>query len=239
MHATYALTALLVPFVGWYLLGPAAVLFGWTRHAFIRLCSWGMVLFALLTAIGDTESTAAERVAWTVAWLAAAAIGFRFGGRFAGRTLDRIGRRCIAMLSVGRLQRQRDSHELIVVCERRIGRPVDAAARLRFTTSSGARTHVLALAAGYMWWLESHPWRANVGAIVGYRPLDGLAPHTERRRERRHVIELSWPSRGELFVGTVYGDGADRLVGQLTADHFARTTAIGQVATTQGDSDDE
>lgn len=233
-HASYALAALLVPIVGWFVLAPAAVMFGWTRRAFMRLCSWAMLLLALLSAFGDTASSGSQRVAWSVGWLAAAVIGFRFGG---GGRFDRLGRRCAAAVSARRPDT--DSRELIALCERRIGRQVDAAARLRFTSSSGVRTHVLALAAGYLWWLELRPWRTNVGAIVGYRPLNGLAPHTERRRDGRHVIELSWPSSGELFVGTVYGRGADRLVGQLTADEFARTTRGGDVATTQHDSDDD
>jgi hypothetical protein len=145
--------------------------------------------------------------------------------------------RCAAAISA--LRADHDSRELIALCERRIGRRVDAAARLRFTSAAGVRTHVLALAAGYLWWLELRPWRTNVGAIVGHRPLNGLAPHTERRRDGRHVIELSWPSSGELFIGTVYGRGADRLVGHLTADEFARTTRGGHVATTQHDTDDD
>jgi hypothetical protein len=119
--------------------------------------------------------------------------------------------------------REPDPHALTVLCERRLGRPVDAASRVRSKTRAGTRISVLALAAGYVWWLELHPWRTEIGAIVGYRPLAGLAPHTEPRRKGRHAVELSWPTSGELFVGTAYGSGAARLVGQLTADEFART----------------
>jgi hypothetical protein len=114
---------------------------------------------------------------------------------------------------------------LILLCERRIGQPVDAAARLRVKTPEGRRTRVLALAGGHIWWLEAHPWRNRVGRIMLYRPLQGLAAHSERRRRGRYALELSWPAIGELFVGTLYGPGADRVTGQLAAEQFARTTA--------------
>jgi hypothetical protein len=216
----------LVPFVGWYLLAPIAMVFGWTRSAFMRSCSWAMLLLAVLAAAGSTGRAAAPRVAWSVGWLAAATIGFRFAGglrarRPAAGPPARAWRRLAASIPAARPGQ--DPDELIVLCERRIGRPVQAAARLRVKTPSGGRTHVLALAAGCLWWLELHPWRSRVGAILGYRPLEGLAAHTGQRRRGRHAIELSWPLTGELYVGTLRGRGAERLAGQLAADQFART----------------
>jgi hypothetical protein len=78
------------------------------------------------------------------------------------------------------------------------------------------------LAAGRVWWIELHPWRTALGPILLYRSLHGLAAHTERRRGGSHQVELSWPSSGELFLGTLYGPGADRVAGQLAAEQFAR-----------------
>jgi hypothetical protein len=220
-QASFAVVALFVPIVDWYLVAPVAALFGWTRRAFMLLCCWAMLLLAVLAAAGGLESTAATRAAWGISWLAAAAIGFRLAGRTGGPgPLARLSRRYASVLAAA--LPGRDPRELIVLCERRIGRSVDAAARLRVQTPSGARTHALALAGGHVWWLELHPWRMRAGAIIAYRPLDGLAAHTERRRAGRHRVELSWPSAGELFVGTLYGPGADRLAGQLTAEQFAR-----------------
>ncbi len=223
-QASFAVVALLVPFVGWYLMAPVAVLFGWARRAFMRLCSWAMLLLAVLSAVGSLEPAAAARAAWGISWLVAAAIGFRLAGGIGGRgRLARLSRRCANAISAS--LPERDPSALIVLCERRIGRQVDAAARLRVKTPSGARTHALALAASHLWWLELHPWRMRTGAIIAYRPLDGLAAHMERRRAGRHLVELSWPAVGELFVGMLYGPGADRLAGQLTAEQFARMHA--------------
>lgn len=119
----------------------------------------------------------------------------------------------------------RAADRLTLLCERRIGQPVSAATRIRVKTPDGRRTRVLALAGGHVWWLELSPWRARVGRILLYRSLDGLAAHTERRLGGRHVLELSWPAAGELFVGTLRGAGGDGLIGQLTSEQFARTTS--------------
>jgi hypothetical protein len=227
-QASYALAALFAPFVGWYLLAPVAVLFGWTRHAFMRLCSWILLVLAVLSAAGDVDRAASQRIAWGVAWVTAAAIGLRLSRRVgvdlpAPRPLSRLLHRSGSTTSVVRAKR--DPHELIVLCERRLAKPVDTAVRLRVNTPSGARTHVLALAAGYLWWIELHPWRTRLGPILLYRSLHGLAAHTERRRGGRYDVELSWPSNGELFVGTLYGPGADCVAGLLAAEQFSRARA--------------
>jgi hypothetical protein len=114
---------------------------------------------------------------------------------------------------------------LIVLCERRIGKPVDIASEFRVKTPAGPRTHLLAVAAGYVWWVELQPWRSTIGCILLYRPLDGLAAHSERVRPGDYQLELSWPASGELFVGRLHGAGADRLAGQLAAEQFARSRA--------------
>jgi hypothetical protein len=119
------------------------------------------------------------------------------------------------------LSATRSAEELIVLCERRIGRPVDAAARIRVRTASGTRILALAVADGWLWWLDAHPRRSRVGRIVLYQPLDGLSMYTETRRRGRHWVELSAPATGELFLGLIYGPGAERLVGQITAEQFA------------------
>lgn len=195
---------------------------------FVRVFSWLLVALAVLTPTGDTGQGAVARVAWSVAFVVAAAVGFRVCSRVAARVPEpglrtRAWRRSVAATSVTRFHR--DPHELIVRCERRIGRPVDMAGYARVKTPSGARKHVLAVAAGYVWWLELHPWRGSVGRILLYRPLDGLAAHSEPRRRGRHLLELSWPANGELFVTTLHGPGADRLAGQLAAEQFARAGA--------------
>jgi hypothetical protein len=223
-HASYALAALLMPFVSWHLVAPVAVLFGWTRPAFMRLGSWVFVLLAVLAAVGDVEHSPPHRVAWGAAWLVAAAISFRLsrhtGTQAAPGSPGRVRSSFAAAVSAARPNR--DPHELVVLCERRIGRPVDAAARLRVRTPSGARTHALALAAGYVWWIELRPWRTRLGPILLYRSLRGLAAHAEGRRSGSHRLELSWPASGELFLGTLHGPGANRLIGQLAAEQFAR-----------------
>jgi hypothetical protein len=195
---------------------------------FMRVFSWLLLALAILTATGDASQGTVERVAWSLAFVAAAAVGFRLSSRVAVRlpkpslhTSAR--RRSVAAISVTRFDR--DPRELIVRCERRIGRTVDIASYARVKTPSGARNHVLAVAAGYVWWLELHPWRDSVGRIVHYRPLDGLAAHSEPRRRGRHLLELSWPANGELFVATLHGPGADGLAGQLAAEQFARAGA--------------
>lgn len=114
---------------------------------------------------------------------------------------------------------------LAVLCEQRIGRPVIAAARIRVRTPAGPRTHVLALTDGVLWWIELHPWRSGLGAIIAWRALDDLVVHSAPQLVRGHILELSSPGTGELLVGTVRGPGADRLLGQLAAEQFARTQA--------------
>lgn len=195
---------------------------------FVRVFSWLLFALAVLSATGNSGQSAVARVAWSLAFLVAAAIGFRVSSGVSAR-LPKPGlpkralRRSVAATSVTRLHR--DPRELIVRCERRIGRPVDMAGYARVKTPSGARKHVLAVAAGYVWWLELHPWRGSVGRILLYRPLNGLAAHSEPHRRGRHLLELSWPANGELFVTTLHGPGADRLAGQLAAEQFARAGA--------------
>jgi hypothetical protein len=124
-----------------------------------------------------------------------------------------------------RLDATNDSTKLALLCERRIGHPVAVAARIRVETDQGRRrTRALAIAAGQLWWLELGGWpRRTVGRVLGWRPLEGLAAHTERRRNGGYVIELSWPAQCELYTGTLLaGEDAERLVGQLAADAFAR-----------------
>jgi hypothetical protein len=117
------------------------------------------------------------------------------------------------------------SAQLAVLCERRIGHPVIAAARMRVETAEGKRqTRVLAIAVNQLWWLELSAWpRRSVGRVLGWRPLDGMAAHTELQRGGGYAIELSWPTQCELYTGRLLGgEQADELVGQLTADAFAR-----------------
>jgi hypothetical protein len=222
---SYALTVLLVPFICSYLLAPIAVRFGWTRRAFMRLCSWMLVALGVLAVIGNANRVGWHAVAWGAAFLTAAAIGLHLSdGRGHGlrvpRSARRMWRQCTSVLGP-----RRDPDELVVLCERRIGRPVDVASQFRVKTPAGPRTHVLAVAAGHVWWLELHPWRGTIGCILLYRPLDGLAAHSERVRPGRYQLELSWPASGELFVGRLDGTGADRLAGQLAAEQFARAGA--------------
>ena len=225
---SYALTVLLVPFICSFFLAPIAVRFGWRRRAFMRLCSWMLIALGVLSLIGNTKRSGWHAVAWGAAFLVAAAMGFhlsgeRPGGPFVRRSATRLWRRCTGAVSV--LRPRRNTDELIVLCERRIGRPVDVASEFRVKTPAGPRTHLLAVAAGYVWWVELQPWRSTIGCILLYRPLDGLAAHSERVRPGDYRLELSWPASGELFVGRLHGAGADRLAGQLAAEQFVRARA--------------
>jgi len=114
---------------------------------------------------------------------------------------------------------------LAVLCEQRIGRRALAAARIRVSTPAGARTHALALSDCVLWWIALDRWRTRLGPVLAWRPLDGLVIHTTARRRGGHRLELSSPATGELLTGIVHGPGAERLVGQLTADQFARVAA--------------
>jgi len=225
---TYALTVLLVPFICSFVLAPIAVRFGWTRRAFMRLCSWILLALGVLSIIGNAKRAGWDAVAWGAAFLLGAAIGLHLSdGRGRGvrapRSATRMWRGCTGAVSA--LRPGRDPDDLIVLCERRIGRPVNVASQFRVKTPSGPRTHVLAVAAGCVWWLELQPWRDTIGCILLYRPLDGLAAHSERVRPGRYQLELSWPASGELFVGRLHGAGADRFAGQLAAEQFARARA--------------
>jgi|GEM_PF-5469551 len=117
--------------------------------------------------------------------------------------------------------------DLGLLCERRIGQPVVAAATLKVQSDRRSTKLALAMTAAHLWWLELKTWpRPRVGRVLGWRPLEGLAAHTERRRGGRYVLELSWPLDGELYTGELEaGSDADRLVGQLTAEAFARSTS--------------
>lgn len=224
-QASYALAALLAPFVAWYLLAPATVLFGWSRRRFMRFCSWMLILCAVVSIVGDVNRSPALRLAWGASWLGAAVIGFGLCGGVLG---DSRARRLLVRTRQRRAtvaggESMCASNELIVLCERWIGAPVAAAAHVRVKSRTGGRTYLLALSAGYLWWIELPRWQLWPGRVLLYRPLAGLATHSERRRRGRHRLELSWPSTSELFTGVLYGPGADRLAGQLAAEQFART----------------
>ncbi len=225
-QASYALAALFVPFVGWYLLAPIAVLFGWTRRAFMRLCSWMLLALAVLAVAGTGEHSLSSRAAWTVGWLAGALMSFGLarsadvharGPGPVGRFWRRGAATVLGTPPIG------DPFQLEMLSERRIGRPVLAAARVRIRTPKGVCTHVLALTSGVLWWIELRPWRLRFGPIIAWRSLDGVVVHAEARRGSRHLLELSQPNSGELLEGTVYGPGADRLIGHLTAEEFAHS----------------
>jgi hypothetical protein len=193
---------------------------------FVRRFSSLLPALAVLSATAAAAQGVLARVAWGMAFLVAATIGLRLSSRAAGRPskpgpITHLWRR-----SAWVPRFHRDPCKLIVQCERRIGRAVDAAGHLRVQTPSGTRDHVLAVAADYVWWLELPSWRGNVGPILLYRPLDGPAAHSETRRGARHLLELSWPASAELFIGTFHGPGADRLVGRLSAEQFARVAAV-------------
>ena len=178
----------------------------------MRALGWILLALALLSVVGGVDPSLSTRAAWAALWLGAAAFAFRLSR--GSRTEARLPR-----------PRTGDPDELILLCERRIGRSVEAAARVRVKTPRGARTHALALAAGYLWWIELRTWPTRVGVILLYLPLEGLAGHTQRRRRGRHRMELSWPCSGELFLGTLHGPGTDRLAGLLAAEQFSLARA--------------
>lgn len=114
--------------------------------------------------------------------------------------------------------------EFRILCERRIGHPVDAACRARFETANGTRAYALALTAGWLWWLEIYRWPLRIGRVLSYQPLHGLVAHTSYHRGRHHV-ELSWPVAGVLLIGVLQGKQAEDFDGKLTAALFNQSTA--------------
>lgn len=224
---SYALAALLAPFVVWYLVAPVARLFGWSRVGFTRVASWAMVALAIGSLTGLADPAWRVRLAWAAGWLLAALIGWRIASGIGWRPrrttpLTGLGQRYASLV----LRRtEREPQALALLCEQRIGRRVLAASRMRVTTAAGTRTHALALTHGVLWLVEIRPWRRTLGPILTRWPLDGAVVHTKPRRCGRYLLELSRPAAGELVEGILVGASADAFVGQITAEQFARTRA--------------
>jgi hypothetical protein len=123
-------------------------------------------------------------------------------------------------LSPSHAWRRVTSDEIGVLCERRIGDRVDAAAPITITD----QRCVLALAGNAVWVLEDgsssrHP---EVGRVLARWSRDELVSHVEPSG-RGQRLELSWPRHGALVRGLMpAGTPADAFTGQLVADELAR-----------------
>ncbi len=126
---------------------------------------------------------------------------------------------------------ERRSHRLVadpleLRAERRIGRQVICACRIRVREPIGTCVEVLALSAdGILWWLPFDPWRRRAGPVICWRSLaDGVLYTRPRRVGSGWVFEFSHPPTGELFLGTLLEPGAKRMAGHLAASQFAALT---------------
>jgi hypothetical protein len=112
--------------------------------------------------------------------------------------------------------------ELAALCERRIGRQVDAAVPATIAADPPALC-VVALAGDGIWVLEdtSRLWRPRVGRVLTCWARQGVVAHVEHRRRGDH-LELSWPA-ARAFVRALLPSGAtaDQFAGHLVADELA------------------
>jgi hypothetical protein len=228
MRLEYVPAFLFVPVVARWLVYP---LFKAAGRAALLLTSWVLLLFAF-TSLDPTMGKGHDLGA--LGCLGASLLGFLLMARLRPpipppRLFGRLW--CLPSGLVGFLPRALagggGAHTLASRCERRLGQPVLAASSIRVQTLNGKRVQAIALTQDHIFWLEHDPWRQQIGRVLAWRPLTGLAPHAAPRRFRKNqLLELSWPATCELFIGTLLaGADADHFVGQLTASHFQRTPA--------------
>jgi hypothetical protein len=232
MPLEYAPAFLLVPFVARYAVYPAMRVIGFAAagRTLLRLNAWAFLIFAFASL---DPSNGKGRVAAAIGLLLASLLTFRLLARLKPPTptprllrwITRSPRTLLTPLATRRPGRDRHP-PLTVLCERRIGEPVLAACRIRIRTTNGTQICAIALTETQILWLEERPGRQQLGSVLSWRPLAGLATHTERGRVGGYRLELSWPGQCELFTGTLFpGPDADGFVGHLTAAVFARAPA--------------
>jgi hypothetical protein len=102
-----------------------------------------------------------------------------------------------------------DRPNLAELCERRIDRPVLAAAFIRGLERKSDEW-VLALTDGALWWLEIQPGR-GVGGWKHWAELTDQVVHIEPKRRGRWLLELCHRNTGELVQGIVFGRAARQL----------------------------
>ena len=228
MRLEYVPAFLFIPLVGRWVIYPLCKALG---RAVLLLASWVLLLFAF-TSLDPSNGNGHDLGA--IGCLGASLLGFFLMARLhppipPPRVLTRLWQRPAALLSrlVPAQARGRGSHTLATLCERRLGQPVLAACLVQAPTPAGAHVQAIALTQTHIFWLDHEPWRGQIGRVLAWRPLAGLAPHTASPRfSRRQLLELSWPATCELFTGTLLaGADADTFVGQLTASQFQRTPA--------------
>jgi hypothetical protein len=225
MRLEYVPAFLFIPLVGRWVIYPLCKALG---RAVLVLASWVLLLFAF-TSLDPSNGKGHDLGA--LGCLGASLLGFFLMARLhppipPPRVFTRLWRGPAGLLArLAPRAGHRGSHTLATLCERRLGQPVVAACLVRAPTPAGPRVQAVALTQAHIFWLEHEPWRRQVGRVVAWRPLAGLAPHAAPQRfSRRHLLELSWPATCELFTGTLLlGSDADTFVGQLTANQFQRT----------------
>jgi hypothetical protein len=117
-----------------------------------------------------------------------------------------------------------DKPNLGELCERRIDRPVPAAAFVRGLERKSDEW-VLALTDGVLWWLEIQPGR-GVGGWKHWVKLSDQVVHTEPQRRGRWLLELCNRDTGGLVQGIVFGAAAGRL--SLAIQEFAPREMAGR-----------
>jgi hypothetical protein len=113
------------------------------------------------------------------------------------------------------------AEELAMACERRIGRPVDAAVPVQIAPDQ--MVCLLALSADALWILEdeSHFTQRRLGRVVACWTTQGLVTHVEHIRGMDR-FELSWPeSRALVRADAPSGGLANRFAGSLLAAELA------------------
>ena len=116
--------------------------------------------------------------------------------------------------------------EVAVLCERRIGLPVDAATPI-ILAAKPPTACVLALAGDGLWVLEdeSRLGRERLGRVLACWDRESLVAHVDHCR-RSEVLELSWPRQGALIRGTMRsGRCVGQFASQLAADELASRRA--------------
>jgi hypothetical protein len=187
----------------------------WVLSAAMLLL-FARVLLAML-AVGLLVSLGQHHYVWAVSFAAAAALAWTLMRWQRARPPAQPRR---PHLSPGQAWRRITPDAIDVLCERRIGDRVDAAAPVTISD----QPCVLALAGHALWVLEDssssrHP---DVGRVLARWSRDELVSHVEPSG-RGQLLELSWPSHGALVRGLMpAGAPADAFAGQLVADEFAR-----------------
>jgi hypothetical protein len=175
----------------------------------------------LLMLVGVLATIDEQRLVWTACCAGSALLAWMLLRRWRGGPLVR---RVQMRLPNSFAWRGRSADEVAMLCERRIGIQVDAAAPAIVAAERPAH-YVLALAGDGLWVLEdeSRTRRLRIGRVLACWDRGGLVAHVEHSR-RGERFELSWPRHGALVRGVMPpGAPADQVAGHLAADELARS----------------